>query len=277
MTSAATDSRAPLLRALSFGLVATAIALLGAWLLFGRGALPIQTDLLAMLPTTERHPLAEQAVQRLAHANGDRMVLVLVGDDDTQTKRAARQLGANLQRSGAFTQVLAQLPPFDLAQLAAPYLAHRFMLLSHADRAALTRPDYDPAQALARQLNQPLLGGIGTELQDDPFGWLQRWLAQQPWSGSPLLPEDDLLTAHRDGRTQVLISAELRGSSYDDGVQRPALAALAQAEQTLHKDYPQLQLLRTGAVFYAAPARADAEHDTHLVGITSTLGIAVLL
>ena len=277
MTSPATDSRAPLRRALSFGLIVSLIALLGAWLLFGRGPLPIQTDLLAMLPATERNPLAEQAVQRLAHANGDRMVLVLAGDDDAQTKRAARQLGTSLRRSGAFAQVMAELPPFDLAQLAAPYLAHRFMLLSDADRAALARPDYDPVQALARQLNQPLLGGIGTQLQDDPFGWLQRWLAQQPWSRSPLLPEDDLLTAHRDGRTQVLISAELRGSSYDDSVQRPALAALAQAERELHRDYPQLQLLRTGAVFYAAAARAGAERDTHLVGITSTLGIGLLL
>jgi predicted exporter len=277
MKSAPADARAPLWRALSFGLVALAIALLGAWLLFGRGALPIQTDLLALLPTTERDPLAERAVHRLAHANGDRMVLVLVGDDDTQTKHAARQVGASLQRSGAFAQVLAQLPPFDLAQLAAPYLAHRFMLLSDADRAALASPGYDPAQALARQLNQPLLGGIVTELQDDPFGWLQRWLAQQPWSRSPLLPEDDLLTAHRDGRTQVLISADLRGSSYDDSVQRPALAALAQAERQLNHDYPQVQLLRTGAVFYAAAARAGAERDTHLVGITSTLGIAALL
>lgn len=267
----------PSLRAALFSVFALLVTDLGAWLLFGRGMSPIQTDLLAMLPATERHPLAEAAVERLAHANGDRMVLLVEHADDATAKDAARELGKRLAADPAFAAVAAELPPFDLDQLIAPYLAHRFHLLTDADRATLTQPGYDAEQALKRRLNEPFLAGVGVKLQDDPFGWLQHWLDQQPWSRSPLLPEDDLLTAHRDDRSYVMVIATLRGSSYDDQVQRAALAALARAEQAVKHDHPGMQLLRAGAVFHAAEARAGAEHDVHVVGLASTLGIAVLL
>ena len=253
------------------------IALLGTWLLFGRGRSPIQTDLLAMLPATERNPLAEVAAQRLAHANGDRVILLVTNADDTRAKAAARELGKTLSKNDVFASVTAELPPFDLQQLAAPYLAHRFTLLADADRTALAQPGYNPAQALAQRVNEPFSTGVGTRLQDDPFGWLQHWLDQQPWSRSPLVPEDNLLTVHRDDRTYVLVTATLDGSSYDDAIQRRALSAIEQAESTVDKDQPGTSILRTGALFYATAARAGAEHDVHMVGLVSTIGIALLL
>ncbi|SFK75460.1 MMPL family transporter [Rhodanobacter glycinis] len=270
-------SRRLKLRAGLFALGTLLVAALGAYLLFGRGQVAIQTDLLAMLPTTEQNPMAEAAVQRLAHANGDRMVLLVENADDDRAKAAARELGKALAQHKVFDSVMAELPPFDLKQMVAPYLAHRFWLLTDADRAALAAPGHDPAQALARRLNAPFLDGVGTSLQDDPFGWLQHWLDQQPWSRSPLLPEDDLLVAHRGDKTYVLVTAALAGSSYDDSVQQRALAALAGAEQSIRHDYPGTHLSRTGAVFYAAAARAGAEHDVHMVGWISSIGIALLL
>lgn len=253
------------------------VTLLGAWLLFGRGRSPIQTDLLAMLPATERNPLAEVAAQRLAHASGDRVIVLIGNADDDQAKAAARELGQMLKKDEVFASVTAELPPFELQQLVAPYLAHRFALLTDADRQSLTQPSYDPQQALAQRINEPFVTGVGTRLQDDPFGWLQHWLEQQPWSRSPLLPEDNLLTAHRDDGSYVLVTAALNGSSYDDAIQRRALSTLGQAERTIERNHPGTHVLRTGALFYAASARSDAERDVHRVGLISTLGIAVLL
>ncbi|HEX7816156.1 MMPL family transporter, partial [Dyella sp.] len=265
------------LRAITFALTALVLGTLGAWLLFGRGQVPIQTDLLAMLPATERHPMAEAAVEQLAHANGDRIVLLVEDADDDTAKAAARKLGQLLTGKPGLGTVVAQLPPFDLDKLLAPYLEHRFHLLTDADLTAVSAPGYDPSRTLARRLNEPFLAGVGVKLQDDPFGWLQHWLEQQPWSRSPLLPEDDLLVAHRDDRTYVLVTAELAGSSYDDSVQQPVLAALAAAETTLRHDYPGVKISRAGALFYAADARAGAERDMHRVSLISIVGIALLL
>jgi predicted exporter len=265
------------LRAGWFAAATLLMILLGAWLLFGRGRSPIQTDLLAMLPATERNPLAEVAAQRLAHANGDRVILLVANADDDRAKAAARELGHTLAQDSVFASVTAELPPFDLQQMVAPYLAHRFMLLTDADRAALAQPGYNPAQALAQRVNEPFVTGVGTRLQDDPFGWLQHWMDQQPWSRSPLVPEDNLLTVHRDDGNYVLVTATLSGSSYDDVIQRRALSAIDQAERTIEHDQPGTRVLRTGALFYAAAARAGAEHDVHMVGLISTMGIALLL
>lgn len=263
--------------AIIFLIAAALVAALGAYLLFGRGKLPIQTDLLAMLPTTEQNPLAEAAVQRLARANGDRIVLVVRNVDDARAKDAARALGTALAAHKVFASVTAELPAFDLAQVTAPYLAHRDWLLTAADRRALTNPNFDTAQALAQRINEPFLTGVGVTLAEDPFGWLQHWLAQQPWSRSPLMPEDDLLVAHHDNTTYVLVTATLDGSSYDDTVQRRALDALHAIEPAIVRDYPGTHILRTGALFYAAAARAGAEHDVHMVGWISSIGIALLL
>src|SRR5579864_5012669 len=98
---------------------------------------PLQTNLLALLPATEADPVAEQAVDTLASALGDRTVLLVTSNDDAHAKAAARQLGASLQKSGAFGSVTAELPPFDLAQIAALYMPYRFGLLAPGDRAAL--------------------------------------------------------------------------------------------------------------------------------------------
>ena len=265
------------LRAIGFAVATLLLALACAWLLFGRDRSPIQTDLLAMLPATERNPLAEVAAQRLAHANGDRVVLVVANADDAQAKAAARELGRVLAKNDVFASVTAELPPFDLQQLITPYLAHRFALLTDTDRQALAQAGYDPKQALAQRINEPFVTGVGTRLQDDPFGWLQHWLEQQPWSRSPLLPEDNLLTAHRDDGSYVLVTATLSGSSYDDAIQHRALDALDRAVGSIERNHQGTRVLRTGALFYAAAARSGAERDVHRVGLISTLGIAVLL
>jgi predicted exporter len=265
------------LRAAAFAAVSLLVCALGAWLLFGRGSSPLQTDLLAMLPATERNALAEDAVERLARASGDRMILLVRNRDDAAAKDAARELGTQLGKDRVFAHVLAELPPFDMEQLVNPFLPYRFHLLTGDDREALLAPGFDPEGTLKRRLNEPFGANVGPKLGDDPFGWLQHWLDRQPWNRSTLVPEDDLLTAHRDDASYVLVVATLDGSSYDDGVQRRALGALDEAERAVVAKYPGTQLLRTGAIFYAAAARAGAERDTHVVGIASTVGIAILL
>jgi predicted exporter len=265
------------LRAGLFAFAAVVACLLCAWLLFGRGASPLQTDLLTMLPSTERHPLAEDAVDRLAKASGDRMILLVGNADDAAAKDAARQLGDALGKDTVFASVVAELPPFDLDRLVTPFLPFRFHLLTPEDRAAITAANFDAVAALRRRLNEPFGATVGTRLTDDPFGWTQHWLDRQPWNRANLVPEDDLLTAHRDDGSYVLVIATLAGSSYDDAVQRRALATLNHAEQAMVARYPGTRLLRTGAIFYAAAARAGAERDTHVVGIASSLGIAALL
>ena len=265
------------------------------------GPAPLETNLLALLPATEADPVAEKAVDTLASALGDRTVLLVTSRDDAHAKAAAKQLGASLQKSAAFASVTAELPPFDLSQIAALYMPYRFGLLASADRAALAGGVLSAASAsasasasthasavaatlrdqLAQRLYSPLQGGLGTQLGDDPFGWLARWLGNLPLATSNLEVEDNLLVSHRHDAqgdtTSVLIVATLPGSAYETKTQRAVHAALAAAESTLRQTFPDVTVARTGAVFYAEAARSASEREVHLIGIASLCGIALLM
>jgi predicted exporter len=259
-------------------LLALVAALYCGWRFAGPS--PLQTNLLALLPATEADPVAEKAVDTLASALGDRTVFLVTSHDDAHAKAAAKQLGASLQKSGAFASVTAELPPFDLSQIASLYLPYRFGLLTPADRAAIAgskSPDTALHDALAQRIYSPLRGGLTTSLADDPFGWLEHWLGNLPLATSNLELEDGLLVSHRANATSVLIVATLPGSAYETRTQHAVLAALSQGESALKQAFPDVSVARTGAVFYAESARSASEREVHLIGVASLVGIALLM
>jgi len=258
--------------------LALAAALYCGWRFAGPS--PLQTNFLALLPATEADPVAEKAVDTLASALGDRTVFLVTSRDDAHAKAAAKQLGAALQKSGAFTSVTAQLPPFDLSQIAALYLPHRFGLLTPADRDAIAAANASGStlhDALAERIYNPLRGGLTTSLADDPFGWLEHWLGNLPLATSNLELEDGLLVSHQGNATSVLVIATLPGSAYESSTQQAVIAALAQAENALKHTYADVSVARTGAVFYAESARSAAQSEVHVIGMASLVGIALLM
>ncbi|CAN0624324.1 MMPL domain protein [Burkholderia multivorans] len=256
-------------------LLALAAALYCAWRFAGPS--PLQTNLLALLPVTEADPIAEEAVDRLAGALGNRAVFLVTSDNAAHAKAAAKQLGATLAASGAFSSVTAQLPPFDVSQIARFYLPYRFGLLAPADRPFVAGGETALQDALARRLYGLPSAGLATPLADDPFGWLQHWLAGLPLATSNLTIEDGLLVAHRGVSTRVLVVATLPGSAYEADVQRAVRAAVARGEAAVKAALPDVTVARTGAVFYAEAARAASEREMHAIGIVSVVGIALLM
>ena len=259
-----------------------------AWLVFAlaaalycgwrfAGPSPLQTNLLALLPATEADPVAEEAVDKLAAALGDRTVLLVTSDNAAHAKAAAKQLGATLSASGAFRAVTASLPPFDLSQIGALYLPYRFGMLTAADRTLLASAPQNLHDTLVRRLYAPAEGGLATQLGDDPFGWLEHWLNGLPLATSNLQIEDSLLVSHRGASTSVLVMATLPGSAYETQTQRAVLAAVARGEAELKQAFPDVTLARTGAVFYAQAARSASEHEMHAIGLVSMCGIALLM
>ena len=238
---------------------------------------PLQTNLLALLPKTEADPVAEHALDALAATMGERAVYLVTSDDAAHAKAAARQLGQALAASGAFRHVLAEIPPFDVTQVARFYLPYRFSLLTPADRAALASGSATLPALLAERLFDPLRAGLAAPLADDPFGWLSRWLGALPLSATNLSIEDAMLVAHRGTATSVLVTATLPGSAYETSVQHAVGEATASALHASAQAFPDVRVVRTGAVFYADAARRASEDDVHRIGLWSTCGIALLM
>jgi predicted exporter len=243
-----------------------------------RAALPpLQTNLLALLPKTEADPVAEQALDALASTMGDRAVYLVKSADGTHAKAAAKAFARSLSGSGAFRGVVAQLPPFDVTEVARFYLPYRFGLLTSADRAALTTGSAALPDLLAERMFDPLRTGLTAPLAEDPFGWLSRWLGALPLMTANLGLEDGMLVAHRGATTSVLVTATLPGSAYTTSVQRAVREATQKAEDSSLREFPDVRIARTGAVFYADAARRASEGDVHRIGIWSAGGIALLM
>ena len=249
-----------------WGAVLTALAL-AAGLRLGPGPM-VQTDLLAMLPETEPNPLAERAVAVLGQAAGDRAIFLVGGGEIDRAKAAGRAFAQGLGRSGAFRKVLGDLPPLDPRILTGFY---------EASRNRLPFPDRPvTAAALEASLASPLAAGPGLGPAEDPLGDLAGFLEGLPLHTFRVEVEDGLLLLRTGGAGYVLVSADLKGSAFDPAVQRESLGAVAGAEQALRTAEPSARVLRTGAVFYAAAARARAEWETGLISWVS-LGATVAL
>lgn len=258
--------------------LAAVLALVAACLLRFAGQLPIQTDLLALLPATERNPVAEMAVKRLGDVAGNRAVF-LVGDvDATRTAAAARRFAAALRASAAFRQVQDDIPALDLRRLAQPYLEHRFNFLAAADRQALRGPAA-LEERLQRRLYAPFRFAAVGDPALDPFGFLDAFFGELPFRNMRLDWQDGLLFARTPpgAPAYALVIAELDGSAYDGKVQDRVLAAVASAERAMAEAAPQAKLLRSGAVFFAGDARLTAQRDVDLIGCGSLIGIVLLL
>ena len=61
------------------------------------GTLPLQTNLLALLPETERNPVAEVAISRLADALGNRAVFLVSAGKAESSASAAREFAGKLR------------------------------------------------------------------------------------------------------------------------------------------------------------------------------------
>lgn len=264
----------PRLRAWLWSAVA-ALALGVCAFYLAKGA-PLQTDLLALLPATERDPAAERAVEALNAAVGQR-ALFMVSHPDEATARAAAVAFAAALKKGGFRQARAKLPPLDPGLPLALYGPSRFGLLTEADRALLASGRFDPATAILQHLLTPMGGSIATTPAEDPFGFLAHWLAARPGAGGRLSLEDGFLVAREQGRLHVLVMAELAGSPFAGDQQDAALGAYEAARARMLTSYPDARAIRTGTVFYAAAARTQAQEDVDRIGLGSVLGIAVLL
>lgn len=240
-----------------------------------RGA-PVQTNLLALLPPTERDPVAEQAVEALNAALGPRALFMVSHPDDVTARAAAADFATDLKKAG-LQRVTARIPPLDPRIPLDLYGPYRFGLLTEADREALTQGRFDPGPAVLQHLLNPLSAAFATPPESDPFGFLSRWLSVRLGAASTLILEDGFLVAREDGRLHVFIMAELAGSPFASDQQDLAVRAFSAADTNLRARYPEARAIRTGTVFYAAAARSQAQSDVDRIGLGTLFGIALLL
>lgn len=240
--------------------------------------LPLQTDLMALLPAEERDPVAQAAKDRIAHDVSQR-VAVLVGHAERgQARAAAEALRRDLTAAGIL-DAAADIPAADaLRRLGQVYFPHRAGLLTAADRARLQEGRGE--EMVTRTLSQVFgVGGIadGRLLAADPFLLLPAFLADLPVPASRLIMDDGWPTVVEGGTTWVLMSGKLTTEAYAMDTQDRFMAAFAQGEEHAQAAAPGVQLLRLGAVFYAEAGARQAMDESSFIGAVSLGGSVALI
>ena len=256
-------------------LISVAIAAATCAAYFARGV-PLQTNLLAILPPTERDPVVEEVVAKLATSVAARVVFMVSAEDSAHARRAAEAFGAGLQSAGGLKSVISRIP-LDRSLPAKLYAPHRYGLLTDEDRAGLARTEFSARDAALRQLVMPLPAATVLAPAQDPFGFFGRWLAAREPRAGRLRLEDGYLLARDGDRVRIVLLGEIDGDAYDERVQRRVIGAFERASSDMHAAEPKAEAWRTGTVFYAAAARATAKRDMERIGLGATLGVALLV
>ncbi len=237
--------------------------------------LPLQTDLMALLPREDRDPVVQRA-KDVANAALSRRVLLLVGHAEPGRARAA---AAELERALAGPGLLlpsGDVPPADaLKRLGAAYFPHRAGLLAEDDRRRLQEGRGE--ELVTRALSQVFgFAGFadGRLLARDPLLLFPAFLAALPVPASRLILEDGRPTITENGVTWVLLSGLLPGEATQLALQRRFVTVLAAAEAGLD---PGVRLLRLGTLFYAQAGAERAMAETSRIGLISLAGTALLL
>jgi predicted exporter len=260
------------------GLFLAALGVAAALLagMLSRGV-PLQTNVLAMLPATERDPVAEKVVASLGAAIGSRVLVLFSHGDEARAKAAAERFAAAAGGAGGLRGLTVRLPEPDPKLLRELYAANRFGLLAESDREALASGRWRARDAVLQQIVSPLGGMAGLPLAQDPFGFFARWMASIVPSAGAMRLEDGYLISRDGRRTRVLVFGEVDGDVYDNAVQARAVAAYEQGAQAALTAEPGSEILRTGTVFFAAAARAAAMRDMDRIALGSIVGITLVM
>lgn len=238
----------------------------------------VTTDIRALLPDTAADPLVAAALRRLT-GPFDQATLWLVGRDRASAAAAgSRELAAEFERSGLFSQVDTRPADLDREHIHATFSPYRHGLMAPADARRLAS---DPDRFLQRRLAMQygLAGAAGGSLRDDPLGLHGAFL--EPLIRGPAATIVDgtvvieATTPDGERRHFGLVTATAATTGFSARGE-PELLRLWRDLLARH-DGSEGEVLVTGAPLYGAYAAASAQREIMLIGGVSLLAIVGLL
>ena len=263
-----------------FALLWLAVVLVAGGYLAWRidAGLSFRTDLMALLPT-DQQDAAAQRTQESVMAALSRQIVLLVGDSDRATARdVAREIGDRLVGSGLVERSDTAVDADRIRRIGALYAPYRAGLLSDGDRDLLRAGK--GAVIATRALSQ-VFGFVGVGdarmLGADPFLLMPSFFAGLPLPMSKLAPDEGMLSMVQDGKTWVLIAGRLTQEPYALDVQRRLADVLDPEIARARAHYPDIEIPRLGAVFFAKAGAEQAMGETSTIGIVSTFGTILVI
>ena len=240
--------------------------------------LPINTNMLALLPGAKDANSVEKIADDFANTMGKQIVILVGNPDQDKALQASDIFSHRLQQSDYFSSVTNGVSTNEQEAWASFYFPYRLSLLSDKDRALITQHDFD---AISQQALFNLYNPIGISnsklLQNDPFSLFQQFILALPKPSNKLDLYKNHLMTEDNGIWYSMINATLKDDSFSLSNQNNITHLFSDIKQTITSDYPQSTFLMTGMLFYAKAGTDSARHDVSIIGVGSLIGIILLM
>jgi predicted exporter len=238
----------------------------------------LQSNILALLPQTERDVTVQRIQDGIAKSFSRRVVFLIGHANPTKARIASRSFSFVLKQSGAISSLTTQIDPDAQRKIGAALFPYRAGLLSNADRTLLAENEGEKLVTRARAtMYGPGGFASGTLFANDPFLLLPAYLLALPVPQSRLNLEDGALMVRDRGISYVLVSAELSEDAYTISFQERFDSLVKSAWTKAITEVPGTTMLRAGAIFYAHDGAREATAEISSIGLISIIGTLALL
>ncbi|MCU8089269.1 MMPL family transporter [Shewanella sp. SM21] len=243
----------------------------------------MQSDILAMLPHLQQDKLTERALNQVETTLADQVYIALVAKDETTAIAAAKLLMQKLEadlvargKQGALTDIRSADMQLGEA-LGQYYFHHRFKLLTAPQAEALATKDIgNLIEAATAQLYNAFSYANSNLLAQDPLLLFPaNLLALAP--SSKVRTSQGILLANQGDNVAAVVMAKGQESAFNPNAQLAQMTALALGLDAVKQSYPDITLLKAGALFHAIAATQTAKSEISILGLASLLGVIALV
>jgi predicted exporter len=254
-----------------------AAALLAAFAFAVVPRLRIETNLLALLPSTAENRLQLDAVKRFADRSSRELVFVVGTADRGQLRPAGLAFETALRESRVFERVEFTVDDRYITAARAEREL-RSSLLAARQRAQLERGD---AAGLERDALRAAYTPLGFtrpfSISDDPLGLAsEAFAAALPGTGEARL-EGDILVVHGDGRHWTVVRATTAGDPYRTETQEKVTRAIEAATRNALGVAADAEVAGSGVLLHAAAAASKAQAEVATFGTVDLFAVILLI
>lgn len=243
----------------------------------------VQSDILAMLPHLQQDKLTERALNQVEATLADQVYIALVAKDETTAIAAAKLLMQKLETDLVATGKNAALTEIRSADmqlgeaLGQFYFPHRFKLLTAPQAEALATKDIgNLIEAATAQLYNAFSYANSNLLAQDPLLLFPaNLLALAP--SSKVRASQGILLANQGDNVAAVVMAKGQESAFNPNAQLAQMTALTLGLDAVKQSYPDITLLKAGALFHAIAATQTAKSEISILGLASLLGVIALV
>ena len=243
----------------------------------------IQSDILAMLPHLQQDKLTERALNQVEATLANQVYIAIIAKDETTAIAAAKimmqKLAADLiatGKQGALTDIHSADMRLGEA-LGQYYFPYRFKLLTASQAEALATQDMGSLiEAATAQLYNAFGYANSNLLAQDPLLLFPaNLLALVP--SSTVRVSQGILLANQGDKMAAVVIAKGRESAFNPNAQLAQITQLNQALDSVKQRYPDVTVLKAGALFHALAATQTAKSEISILGLASLLGVIALV